>query len=382
MANQKETYRKLMYVILLVSFIGTSGCSLLGDEEKQQNVAIPHANGIYMPEQCTESPTAIQLVGHLDLPNPLTDIWGYYDEENGREYALAGFHIEGDEPGGGLYIINVTNPGNPELASIIMDANEVKDVKLWKEYVYTVTGSFTNTGGGYGRIYDLSDPEKPERVGKFESGHNIFIKSDGYLYKSAPNVKRFNLVPDPKTPELDWEYPKASSHDIAVIGDTLFDFHGFDGTLLYDLSGEGEPEIIKGLDNNTVRYHHSGWISRDREYLYINDELPANLYKNIDISIWNIEKGTMVGSYRDTTSTVHNSFELCNRLVVSYYVNGLALFDVSDPTQLTLLDQYDTDPDEEGPGNFLGAWGVFPYTKSGNILVSDVNKGLYVFRLN
>ncbi len=67
--------------------------------------------------------------------------------------------------------------------------------------------------------------------------------------------------------------------------------------------------------------------------------------------------------------------------MVSYYTKGLVLFDISDPTRLRLLDEYDTDPEAEGPGLFLGAWGVYPYTRSGHVLVSDVDKGLYVFRL-
>lgn len=55
--------------------------------------------------------------------------------------------------------------------------------------------------------------------------------------------------------------------------------------------------------------------------------------------------------------------------------------DVSDPLDPSLPDACDTDPEAEGPGVFRGAFGAFPYPRSGNVLVSDVDRGLFVFRL-
>lgn len=346
------------------------------DDGPAINARVENANGIFFPASCDAPLNSIALLGHLDLPERLTDLWGYHDAGTGREYALAGFQTGADT--GGLYVIDVTDPANPTLAATLEDA-KAQDVVTWMNYAYTVTGAAVE--GHTGIVYDLSDPTNPAAVGTFASAHNLFVSDRGYLYRARPGVQAYDLVPDPAAPEPIWQDGQTGVHDVAVIGDLLLDFHGSDGTFLYDNSNPFDPVRTGFLDDSSVRFHHSGWLSGDGAFLYINDELPANLNQNADISIWDVEAGVRVGTFRDTTSTVHNSYALCDRLVVSYYAKGLALFDISDPTELTLLDEFDTDPDAEGEGLFLGAWGVFPYMRSGNVLVSDVDKGLYVFRL-
>ncbi|MFW6201403.1 MAG: choice-of-anchor B family protein [Gemmatimonadota bacterium] len=372
--------RRAWIALVAVLALACSDPTGADDEEPDPgpdiNDPVPHANGIYYPESCAEPPSSIELVGHLELPESLTDLWAYYDEETGREYALAGYNTGIAE--GGVYVIDVTDPADPTLSATLDEAG-VNDVVVWMNYAYTVSGHEEH--GDLGIIYDLSDPAAPVVVDSFPSGHNLFITERGYMYKAEEGVQAFDLVPDPTDPEPIWTDARDSGHDVAVIGDTLLDFHAFDGTILYDISDPFDPVEGLTLDDDSVRFHHSGWLSGDGRYLYIHDELPMNLNQNADISIWDLDTGERVGSYRDTTSTVHNGYELCDRLAVSYYTRGFVLFDISDPTELVPLDEYDTDPDAEGEGFFLGAWGVYPYTRSGNVLVSDVEKGLYVFRL-
>jgi choice-of-anchor B domain-containing protein len=40
---------------------------------------------------------------------------------------------------------------------------------------------------------------------------------------------------------------------------------------------------------------------------------------------------------------------------------------------------FDTYPSNNG-ANFNGAWNVYPYLPSGNIVISDINSGLFVIR--
>lgn len=349
-----------------------------GPDDPRINDRVAHANGIHLPASCAAPRSALTLLGHLDLPRRLTDVWGYWDAAGQREYALAGFQ-RSETSDGGLYVIDVTDAAVPTLVATLEEARAA-DVVVWMNHAYTVTGH--DGDGEMGIVYDLSDPTRPTAVGTFPSGHNLFVSDRGYLYKALPGVQAYDLAPDPTRPAPIWNDGRVDGHDVAVIGDVLLDFHGFDGTLLYDVTDPFAPALSHRLDNDSVRFHHSGWLSADGAHLFINDELPGNLSQNPDISAWDIAAGRMIGTFRDTTSTVHNSYGVCDRLVVSYYTKGLALFDVSDPARPTLLDAYDTDPDAEGAGLFLGAWGVFPYTRSGNVLVSDVDKGLYVFRLD
>src|SRR5690606_19838215 len=68
-----------------------------------------------------------------------------------------------------------------------------------------------------------------------------------------------------------------------------------------------------------------------------------------------------------------------NYAYVSYYTAGLRIFDVSDPENIEVAAHYDTSP-QSGEG-FDGAFGVYPFLPSKNILVSD-QTGLYVFRFH
>ncbi len=76
---------------------------------------------------------------------------------------------------------------------------------------------------------------------------------------------------------------------------------------------------------------------------------------------------------------VHNCYEKDGLLYIAHYTEGVRVWDVSDPTMPSEIAFFDTYlPFEFG---FKGAWSVYPYFASGRIIASDMNSGLYVFRL-
>jgi hypothetical protein len=77
-------------------------------------------------------------------------------------------------------------------------------------------------------------------------------------------------------------------------------------------------------------------------------------------------------------SIPHNAFIVGDKVHVSWYTEGYRCIDISDPANPVEVASYDTWP---GPsGGFNGAWGVYPFLPSGNILVSDRATGLYIVR--
>ncbi|MDF1697182.1 MAG: T9SS type A sorting domain-containing protein, partial [Saprospiraceae bacterium] len=82
------------------------------------------------------------------------------------------------------------------------------------------------------------------------------------------------------------------------------------------------------------------------------------------------------------SSITHNQIIHGNKLYVSYYVDGLQVFDISDPVNPVREMYYDTSTEAPGPGRYRGAWGVYPFLSSGNILVSDMQNGLFVIDSN
>ncbi|NIT55333.1 MAG: hypothetical protein GWN00_03575, partial [Aliifodinibius sp.] len=219
----------------------------------------------------------INLLSNLSVPNStfITDIWGYYDPNTNKEYALITDNFLG------LFIVDVTNPSAP---SLISQVNNVPgfDVKVWQNYVYTVNGG----GSGLGGIVNISNPNTPQIVGSFPSSHNIFIADNGYMYLEYPGLRIYNLNPDPTSPQLVWSKQTGDGHDATVVGNRLYDFHGYAGTFIYDVSTPETPQQLGAITDPSINYHHSGWVSEDGQFLFICDELAS--HPTADISVWNI----------------------------------------------------------------------------------------------
>jgi hypothetical protein len=73
----------------------------------------------------------------------------------------------------------------------------------------------------------------------------------------------------------------------------------------------------------------------------------------------------------------HNGIIKGDNLYIPYYHDGLRVFDISDPTNPIQTWKYDTYA-PSSHASYKGAWGVYPYLSSGNIIVSDMQTGLYI----
>jgi hypothetical protein len=136
--------------------------------------------------------------------------------------------------------------------------------------------------------------------------------------------------------------------------------------------------LVKG---QRVRFHHSGWTTEDGRYLFICDEDAE--HPAPDITVWDISdvgNPELVGEYADAGATVHNLYVIGDYAFTSYYTAGFRILDISDPTQPQLLDQFDTAPTVSGE-SLSGAFGVYPFSQTGHVYVSDEFGGLFVFSL-
>jgi hypothetical protein len=102
--------------------------------------------------------------------------------------------------------------------------------------------------------------------------------------------------------------------------------------------------------------------------------------KICDVSdLTDIQVLTTFNSGVDTNSIPHNVQIKGDLAYMSYYHDGLQVFDISDPANPVKVGYYDTysPPDHD---SYRGAWGVYPFLPSGQILVSDMQFGLFVVK--
>lgn len=329
----------------------------------------------------------VELLGFVDLYGDPTiaGCWGYADTA-GREYALVCLRARG------LEIVDVTNPRQPErIARVSSFQKDLKEVQVYQHYAVAINE--------YGpvEIIDLSDPHNPEIVALYEESmtgaHNVFI-SGHYAYvvgthpvnqpdDDAHSGLHIIDLSDPAQPKLAGKYEAGFYiHDLFVQNDTAF-VGGLRSHQVVVLNVRNK-RAIRELGGFRFRYPHTVRRGGNPNILILNDE-----GKGQDVQFWDIRdlsQPRKIGSYlTDPEISPHNVEPIGNLAYIAYFEDMLRIVDYSDPANPVEVGFYDTYPENPSHGQPLGAhqtaaWGVYPHTPSGNIYISDMTKGLYVFR--
>ena len=79
----------------------------------------------------------------------------------------------------------------------------------------------------------------------------------------------------------------------------------------------------------------------------------------------------------------HNLYVRGDLVFQANYRSGLRVLRIGDLSEAELTNEafFDTYPGSDGRG-YNGAWSVYPYFPSGTIIVSDIERGLFVLRLD
>ena len=328
-------------------------------------------------------------------------VWGY--AAGGREYALL-THSQG------LVIIDVTNPASPVTRQFIPgvggrvhhDIDTYEDPGTGKTYAY-----FGGQENEHLFSIDLSYlpgaiPASAIRdLGRINYAHTLQVK-DGLLFTNnagSRGCQAFDLQADPANPPLlarSWSGTGRDCHDSFLRDNLLYSADGYSTQWrIVDVTGLRSgvvPTLIGQTAAKAGLYAHSGWLSDDSRYLFTFEESNIEDINVFDVSNpsapFNVKTFQWSG---DATgkSRVHNGQIKGDLLYVAYYEAGFRVFDIADPLNPIEVGKYETwrDPDGNGAfdrsfsGKYNGAWNVFTQLPSGNILVSDMRSGLFIFNV-
>jgi choice-of-anchor B domain-containing protein len=351
------------------------------------------------------------LLSNFDLPNLPTrfgaqynDCWGFR-HANGTEVAIIG----GMED---IFFVNVTNPTNPVLIythHVLNSPTGSNNESLWRDFKtygnYAYASADEGTSGLL--IFDLSNVPASvtmvkQTVAFWTRSHNIFIdEQNGKLYASGSNTVSnglviLDLVSNPADPTTFWNVPLNTLgggyvHETYVRDNIAYCSHGSLSKLqMYDFSNLPSFTLVGRVDNYPEEgYNHSSWLNSQGNMLVMADETHGSDVKLVDISQpldVSIDDcytfySELLGPGAPGSSVVHNPFILGDLAYLAYYHDGVQVYDISNPNDITRVAYYDTYPDNVDYNGYEGCWGVYPFLPSGIIIASDQNYGLYVMEI-
>ena len=337
------------------------------------------------------------------------DSWGWTDASTGKEYALMGLN-------NGTAFVDITDPvniiylGKLPTHNNVLDGGQIwRDVKVFNNHAFIVSEI-----DGHGmQVFDLTrlrnvtnPPEtftEDAHYDGFGNAHNIAINEDtGFAY--ALGTQTFNGgvhfidISNPTNPIAAGGYGGSNyCHDAQIVvyngpdgdhtGKEILVGSNTDEVVIVDVSTKNAPVLISSVSYSDEGYTHQGWFTEDQRYFIVNDEA--------DEVVFGFNTRTIVFDFSDldapsfkfdvtgpTPATDHNLYVHQNRAYMANYSEGMRVIDVSDLANniITPVGDFDTFPENNISGTDNGIWSLYPFFESGNIFLSDYNRGLFIVR--
>lgn len=355
----------------------------------------------------------LSSVGVSTLANSLgnpegSDIWGWVDPTNQREYAIAAMTNS-------TAFVDVTDPTNPIYLGRIDTQNGQtafwRDVKIYNNYAFIVADGVSNHGM---QVFDLTRLRSVTTPITFTadavysgvtSCHNIVIneaKSTAYLVdcKNTGRGVHFVDISDPLNPTSLGNYNSDGvSHDAQVVtyngpdtehtGKEIFIGSNETKVVILDVTDTNNIVKISEVTYSQLGYIHQGWLTEDHTYFILGDETdefaPLGLNtRTLFFDFSDLDNPSLHATFNGPTKAIdHNGYVKGNKFYMANYTRGLVVFDISTisnaSSPMSEIGFFDTYPNNNGT-SFNGAWSVYPFFPSGNIIINDINRGLFVVK--
>ncbi len=339
------------------------------------------------------------------------DSWGWTDPQTGKEYVLIGTDANSS-------FVDISDPVNPIYLGSLPTATVVsnwRDIKVYQNHAFIVSEA-----PGHGmQVFDLTRlrnvTNPPETFTAdalytgFGSAHNIVINEDtGFAYAvgamtlddtifSFDGGPHFVNIQNPTNPVAAGGYPNdAYSHDAQVVtyngpdtehvGKEILIGSNTNEVVIIDISDKNNPIQISTIDYSNIGYTHQGWFTEDQRYFIVGDELDEIDFgfnsRSIVFDLSDLDNPSVSMSYTGPTPAIdHNGYTKGDTFFLANYTAGVRMLDIENigSNQIQEIGYFDTYPLNDN-ATFDGVWNVYPYFESGNIVVSDINSGLFIIR--
>lgn len=335
------------------------------------------------------------------------DNWGWTDPDTGKEYALIGL-------GNGTAFVDISNPTDVVYLGKLptfTDPSIWRDIKVYNNYAFIVSEA-----DGHGmQVFDLtrlrsvSSPPvtftEDAHYNGFGSAHNIAINEDtGFAYGVGTDTFDGGIhivnIQNPLSPVFAGGYSASGyTHDAQIVtysgpdgthtGKELFFGSNEDVVVIVDVTNKENPQLLSTVDYSNIGYTHQGWLTEDQRYFILSDEVDEIIFgfetKTIIFDVSDLDNPEFSFNYfSQNPSTDHNGYVVGDQFYLASYRSGLRVMDISDIASGSMVEThyFDTWPDSDNAGTGDGAWNVYPFFESGNLVISDQENGFFLVRDN
>jgi len=346
----------------------------------------------------------ISMLSHIDPQSTVgiggdgrkySGCWGWHQSAKGKEYGMVGTSA-------GTYFIDLTVPTNPIICDYVSGKSGCtwREMKTYRNYCYIVSDDSSPNRFQIVDLQYLPDSVHVVHDGTtyFERGHTIWIDKDKMYIGSETklggeyNSMTVYSLATPTNPVFLRSLVSDASfittvHDMYVNNDTVFASCGFQGLYIYKYNATNSFTPLGSFTNyhSASSYNHSSFITKDKKHLVFADEVPSSLpLRVLDVQdISNPIQTCTANPHPETTP--HNPYVIESQwAVVSCYMDGLVVYDLSNPNNIAVAGYFDTHPqagfnvNNYTGGPYRGNWGAYPYLPSGIVLALDMQNGAFV----
>lgn len=397
-----------LLVILIVFAFSCSKNDVFQPDTETETEIVPIAicqNGFAGEYPCNDydllTYISLEDLGGVQRGN---DCWGWTDPTTQKEYALMCTNE-------GTSFIDITDPANAVILGTLKTStvnSSWRDVKVYNNHAFIVSEA-----SGHGmqvfnltRLRDVTIPQEftaDATYTGFGSAHNIVInETKGYAYPVGTSRNGtygggplFINIQDPLNP-IDEGGFSNYAHDAQVVTYTGpdTDYTGKEiligsnetEVVIIDVTDKSNPQQISSISYSNIGYTHQGWFTEDFKYFILGDELDERDFggnsRTIIFDFTDLDNPVFHTDYFGPTEAIdHNGYVKGNTYFQANYTSGVRIIDISNigNRSMTEIGFFDTYPENNSVA-FRGAWNVYPYFPSGNIIISDINRGFFVIR--